>query len=158
MVYRIRVITIFLLCVHLILRVKSLTSEEPVSGSVRLTVYYLPMGIVAQNCIFPCLLPSIAYLPYIYETEAVSLVHGHSSMSALVHDSIWFAKALKIATVLTDHSLIGFADAPAIVCNKLLEGIFFRKNVLTRVEGQSVRFTIRKNLIYHYSKFCIFKL
>jgi len=97
-------------------------SEEPVPGSVRLTVYYLPMGIVAQNCIFPCLLPSIAYLPYIYEAEAVSLVHGHSSMSALVHDSIWFAKALKIATVLTDHSLIGFADAPAIVCNKLLEG------------------------------------
>ena len=31
-------------------------------------------------------------------------------MSALVHDSIWIAKSMNIKTVLTDHSLIGFAD------------------------------------------------
>ena len=80
------------------------------------------MGVVAQKCAFPCLYPSMAFFPFIYEKEKIDLVHGHSSMSALVHDSIWFAKALGLATVLTDHSLIGFADAGAIVCNKLLEG------------------------------------
>ena len=49
--------------------------------------------------------------PYFYtEFENLFKVHGHSSMSALVHDSIWIAKAMNIKTVLTDHSLIGFAD------------------------------------------------
>ena len=98
-------------------------SETPVADGVELSVYYLPMGLLVMKSIFPCLFPSIGFFPYIYEKEEIELVHGHSSMSAMMHDSIWFAKALKLATVLTDHSLIGFADAGAILSNKLLEGI-----------------------------------
>ena len=43
-------------------------------------------------------------------------------MSALAIDTLWIAKAMNIKTVLTDHSLKGFADAGSIVTNKLLEG------------------------------------
>ena len=40
-------------------------------------------------------------------------------MSALVHDSIWIAKSMNIKTVLTDHSLIGFADVRNAGCKEL---------------------------------------
>ena len=43
-------------------------------------------------------------------------------MSALAIDTIWIAKAMNIKTVLTDHSLKGFADAGSVITNKLLEG------------------------------------
>ena len=43
-------------------------------------------------------------------------------MSALCIDTLWIGKAMGIKTVLTDHSLKGFADAGSIVTNKLLEG------------------------------------
>jgi phosphatidylinositol glycan class A protein len=65
------------------------------------------------------------FFPLIYESENIELVHGHSSMSVLAHDSIWHAKAMGISTVLTDHSLIGFADTGAVFTNKLLEGKLF---------------------------------
>ena len=46
-------------------------------------------------------------------------------MSALAIDTIWIAKAMNIKTVLTDHSLKGFADAGSVITNKLLEGEIF---------------------------------
>ncbi|CBY22622.1 unnamed protein product [Oikopleura dioica] len=90
--------------------------------TISLTVYYLPVGIVAQNCMFPCLYPSLRFFPDIFERERINIVHGHSSMSAMVHEAIWHGKMLGLSTVITDHSLIGFCDAGAIVTNKLLEG------------------------------------
>ena len=58
----------------------------------------------------------------ILEKEKIDIVHGHQSMSALTIDTIWIAKAMNIKTVLTDHSLKGFADPGSVVTNKLLEG------------------------------------
>ena len=36
-------------------------------------VYYLPMGIVAAKCIFPCLLPSHRFIPDIFEKENIDI-------------------------------------------------------------------------------------
>lgn len=97
-------------------------SETETNDTIRLTVYYLPVGIVAMNSMFPSLFPTFRFFPMLFEKEKINLVHGHSSMSAMVHESIWHAKIMGLSTVITDHSLIGFADVGAIFCNKLLEG------------------------------------
>ena len=52
-------------------------------------------------------------------------------MSALVHDSIWIAKAMNIKTVLTDHSLIGFAD----VRKRVLIGFADRRVLTETIES-----------------------
>ena len=54
-------------------------------------------------------------------SENISIVHGHSSFSALAHESMLHAKTLGIRTVFTDHSLFGFADGSSILMNKILE-------------------------------------
>merc|ERR1712106_139084 len=91
-------------------------------GSVTIATYYIPMAVLYAKCIFPCLLPTYRFVPDILDAERIDIVHGHQSMSALCIDTLWIGKSMGIKTVLTDHSLKGFADAGSIVTNKLLEG------------------------------------
>ncbi|KAF7489471.1 Phosphatidylinositol N-acetylglucosaminyltransferase subunit A [Sarcoptes scabiei] len=58
---------------------------------------------------------------YILIRERIEIVHGHSAFSALAHEVMFHAKTLGLKTVFTDHSLFGFADASAIITNKLLK-------------------------------------
>ena len=72
--------------VELFLTPLAAVSEVEDETTISLTVYYLPVGIVAQNCMFPCLYPSLRFFPDIFERENINIVHGHSSMSAMVHE------------------------------------------------------------------------
>ena len=47
--------------------------------------------IVFSNSV-PCLLPAHRWLPQIFDDEAVDIVHGHSSHSALAIDAIWIGR------------------------------------------------------------------
>jgi len=100
----------------------TIVEDDPSTDDVIINAYYIPMAVLYAKCIFPCLMPSYRFVPDILENEKIDIVHGHQAMSALAIDTIWIAKAMNIKTVLTDHSLKGFADAGSVITNKLLEG------------------------------------
>ncbi|XP_051938356.1 phosphatidylinositol N-acetylglucosaminyltransferase subunit A isoform X5 [Hippocampus zosterae] len=52
--------------------------------------------------------------------ERITVVHSHSSFSAMAHDALFHAKTMGLNTVFTDHSLFGFADVSSVLTNKLL--------------------------------------
>ena len=86
-----------------------------------LKVYYLPFWVVYNQCTLPTLFTSFPLIRYILIREQINIVHGHSAFSALAHEVMFHAKTLGLKTVFTDHSLFGFADASAIITNKLLK-------------------------------------
>lgn len=86
-----------------------------------LKVYYLPFWVVYNQCTLPTLFTSFPLVRHILIREKINIVHGHSAFSALAHEVMFHAKTLGLKTVFTDHSLFGFADASAIITNKLLK-------------------------------------
>ena len=86
-----------------------------------LKVYYLPFWVVYNQCTLPTLFTSFPLIRHILVRERIDIVHGHSAFSALAHEAMFHAKTLGLKTVFTDHSLFGFADASAIITNKLLK-------------------------------------
>lgn len=86
-----------------------------------LKVYYLPLLVIYNQCTLPTLFATFPIVRYILIREQISIVHGHSAFSALAHEVMFHAKTLGLKTVFTDHSLFGFADASAIITNKLLK-------------------------------------
>ncbi|XP_072032926.1 phosphatidylinositol N-acetylglucosaminyltransferase subunit A-like [Amphiura filiformis] len=86
-----------------------------------LKVYYLPMGPFYNQCVLPTLFTSLPLVRYILIREKITIVHGHSSFSALAHEAMFHAKTMGIHTVFTDHSLFGFADGSSIITNKILK-------------------------------------
>ncbi|XP_073473045.1 phosphatidylinositol N-acetylglucosaminyltransferase subunit A [Aquarana catesbeiana] len=85
-----------------------------------LKVYYLPLRVMYNQSTATTLLHSLPLLRYIFVRERVSIVHSHSSFSAMAHDSLFHAKTMGLHTVFTDHSLFGFADVSSVLTNKLL--------------------------------------
>ncbi|GFU28979.1 n-acetylglucosaminyl-phosphatidylinositol biosynthetic protein [Trichonephila clavipes] len=86
-----------------------------------LKVYYLPVWVVYNQCTLPTLFTTFPLMRDILLRERISIVHGHSAFSALAHEAIIHAKTMGLKAVFTDHSLFGFADASAIITNKLLQ-------------------------------------
>ncbi|PRD23061.1 UNVERIFIED_CONTAM: Piga [Trichonephila clavipes] len=84
-------------------------------------VYYLPVWVVYNQCTLPTLFTTFPLMRDILLRERISIVHGHSAFSALAHEAIIHAKTMGLKAVFTDHSLFGFADASAIITNKLLQ-------------------------------------
>ncbi|XP_063811862.1 phosphatidylinositol N-acetylglucosaminyltransferase subunit A [Pseudophryne corroboree] len=85
-----------------------------------LKVYYLPLKVMYNQSTATTLLHSLPLLRYIFVRERVSVVHSHSSFSAMAHDALFHAKTMGLHTVFTDHSLFGFADVSSVLTNKLL--------------------------------------
>lgn len=85
-----------------------------------LKVYYLPIVPFYNQAVLPTIVGSLPYLRYIFNHEQIQIVHGHSAFSTLAHEALFVASLLGLATVFTDHSLFGFADASAIVTNTFL--------------------------------------
>jgi phosphatidylinositol glycan class A protein len=78
----------------------------------------------------------------ILQRERADVVHGHSATSPLAHECLIAARACGVATVFTDHSLFGFADAASIIVNKYL------KLTLSCVDAAiCVSHTARENLV-----------
>ncbi|KDN49184.1 glycosyltransferase family 4 protein [Tilletiaria anomala UBC 951] len=85
-----------------------------------LKVYYVPYGVIAQQDALPNFLALLAPLRTILIREQIQIVHSHQALSSMGHEGITHAKTMGIKAVFTDHSLFGFADAAAIMTNKLL--------------------------------------
>ncbi|XP_063299558.1 phosphatidylinositol N-acetylglucosaminyltransferase subunit A [Pelobates fuscus] len=85
-----------------------------------LKVYYLPLKVMYNQSTATTLLHSLPLLRYIFVRERVTIVHSHSSFSAMAHDALFHAKTMGLHTVFTDHSLFGFADVSSVLTNKLL--------------------------------------
>ncbi|KAF2904665.1 hypothetical protein ILUMI_01507 [Ignelater luminosus] len=86
-----------------------------------LKVYYLPIRVLYNQCILPTMICNIPLIRYIFIRESVEIVHSHSAFSALAHEGLLIGNLMGLKTVFTDHSLFGFADASAVITNKLLE-------------------------------------
>ncbi|GIY07826.1 n-acetylglucosaminyl-phosphatidylinositol biosynthetic protein [Caerostris darwini] len=86
-----------------------------------LKIYYIPVWVVYNQCTLPTLFTTFPLVRNILLREKISIVHGHSAFSALAHEAMLHAKTMGLKTVFTDHSLFGFADASAIITNKLLQ-------------------------------------
>lgn len=86
-----------------------------------LKVYYLPVRVMYNQATLPTLFTTFPLIRYILIREQIDIVHGHSAFSALAHEVMFHGKTLGLKTVFTDHSLFGFADASAIIVNKLLQ-------------------------------------
>lgn len=86
-----------------------------------LKVFYLPIRVFYNQCVLPTMLCSLPLIRYIFIRERITIIHGHSAFSALAHEGMIIGRHMGLKTVFTDHSLFGFADASAIVTNKLLE-------------------------------------
>lgn len=63
---------------------------------------------------------SLPLLRCVFVRERITIVHAHSSFSAMAHDALFHAKTMGLNTVFTDHSLFGFADLSSVLTNKLL--------------------------------------
>ncbi len=85
-----------------------------------LKVYYVPYGVIARQDTLPNFFGFFPALRSILIREQVDIVHSHQALSAMGHEGIMHAGTMGIHTVFTDHSLFGFADAAAIMTNKLL--------------------------------------
>ncbi|KAJ8252751.1 hypothetical protein GJAV_G00205160 [Gymnothorax javanicus] len=85
-----------------------------------LKVYYLPLQVMYNQTTVTTCFHSLPLLRCIFVREGITVLHSHSSFSALAHDSLFHAKTMGLNTVFTDHSLFGFADVSSVLTNKLL--------------------------------------
>ncbi|XP_021035611.1 N-acetylglucosaminyl-phosphatidylinositol biosynthetic protein-like, partial [Mus caroli] len=85
-----------------------------------LKVYYLPLRVMYNQSTATTLFHSLPLLRYIFVRERITIIHSHSSFSAMAHDALFHAKTMGLQTVFTDHSLFGFADVSSVLTNKLL--------------------------------------
>ncbi|XP_004710068.1 phosphatidylinositol N-acetylglucosaminyltransferase subunit A [Echinops telfairi] len=85
-----------------------------------LKVYYLPLKVMYNQSTATTLFHSLPLLRYIFVRERISIIHAHSSFSAMAHDALFHGKTMGLQTVFTDHSLFGFADVSSVLTNKLL--------------------------------------
>ncbi|XP_075542132.1 phosphatidylinositol glycan anchor biosynthesis class A isoform X2 [Dermacentor variabilis] len=85
-----------------------------------LKVYYLPFLVIYNQCTLPTIMISFPLIRNILIREEITVVHAHSAFSSLALEVMLHASTLGLRAVFTDHSLFGFADASAIITNKLL--------------------------------------
>jgi phosphatidylinositol glycan class A protein len=83
-------------------------------------VYYMPFALICHAVTLPSVFASAYWYRKIFLKERIQVVHGHSSFSGMAHEALFHAWCMGLRTVFTDHSLAGFADASAILMNKLL--------------------------------------
>lgn len=85
-----------------------------------LKVYYLPLQVMYNQSTATTVFHSFPLLRSVFVRERITVVHAHSSFSAMAHDALFHAKTMGLNTVFTDHSLFGFADVSSVLTNKLL--------------------------------------
>uniref|UniRef100_A0AAY4DB59 Phosphatidylinositol N-acetylglucosaminyltransferase subunit A n=1 Tax=Denticeps clupeoides TaxID=299321 RepID=A0AAY4DB59_9TELE len=85
-----------------------------------LKVYYLPLQVMYNQSTSTTCFHSLPLLRCVFVRERITVVHAHSSFSAMAHDALFHAKTMGLNTVFTDHSLFGFADVSSVLTNKLL--------------------------------------
>ncbi|XP_067145458.1 phosphatidylinositol N-acetylglucosaminyltransferase subunit A isoform X2 [Centruroides vittatus] len=88
----------------------------PNTGGVESHIYLLSQCLIARG-------HKVIVITHIYDKRAGIryMTSGLKAFSALAQEAMFHAKTMGIKTVFTDHSLFGFADASAIITNKLLQ-------------------------------------
>lgn len=86
-----------------------------------LKVYYIPFFVFYRQTTFPTVFSAFPILRQIFIREKIEIVHAHASMSSLAQESLIHGHIMGLKTVLTDHSLFGFADTGSIWGNKVLK-------------------------------------
>ena len=89
-----------------------------------LKVYYVPFFVFYRSSAFPTVFSAFPILRNIFIREKIDIVHGHGLLSTLGHEAIFHGRTMGLRTVLTDHSLFGFADFGSIWGNKVLKFAF----------------------------------
>jgi phosphatidylinositol glycan class A protein len=84
-------------------------------------VYHAPVAEWWRGAALPTVVGAAPVLREILVRERVEVVHAHQAVSTLAQEALVVARALGIAAVFTDHSLVGFAELGAIALNSLLE-------------------------------------
>ncbi|XP_068602600.1 phosphatidylinositol N-acetylglucosaminyltransferase subunit A [Brachionichthys hirsutus] len=85
-----------------------------------LKVYYLPLQVMYNQTTATTCFHTLPLMRCVFVRERITIVHAHSSFSAMAHDALFHAKTMGLNTVFTDHSLFGFADVSSVLTNKLL--------------------------------------
>ncbi|VDP67412.1 unnamed protein product [Echinostoma caproni] len=88
-----------------------------------LKVYYIPFLPIYRETILLTVYGTLPIIREILIREQIDILHGHSSFSDLGSEAILHAQGMGIPTILTDHSLFGFADFTAVFMNKILTGV-----------------------------------
>lgn len=89
-----------------------------------LKVYYMPfVGVPLPPGVttLPSLWGAFALMRDIFIREKIEIVHGHQTTSNICHEGMFHGGLMGLRTCFTDHSLFGFADAPSIHINKVLQ-------------------------------------
>ena len=76
--------------------------------------------MVIGNNYLPSALGSLPWFRKIFSHERIQIVHSHSTFSTMGHEALLHGWTLGLKTIFTDHSLFGFADAGAILSNRLV--------------------------------------
>jgi phosphatidylinositol N-acetylglucosaminyltransferase subunit A len=84
-------------------------------------VYHVPFAVIYRSTTFPTVFSFFFLFRNIMIREQIEIVHSHASLSNLSQEAMLHARTMGLRTVLTDHSLFGFADAGSILTNKLLK-------------------------------------
>lgn len=86
-----------------------------------LRVYHVPFFQIYRSTCFPAIFLVFPILRHIFIREEIDIVHGHGSLSTMGCEAVFHGRTMGLRTVLTDHSLFGFADFYSVVGNKLLK-------------------------------------
>jgi phosphatidylinositol glycan class A protein len=86
-----------------------------------LKVYYLPLFPFHRQTTMPTVFSAFPLLRQVFIREQIDIVHGHASLSSMANEAVLHANVMGLKTVLTDHSLYGFADTWSTWGNKILK-------------------------------------
>ncbi|KAL3320402.1 hypothetical protein Ciccas_000908 [Cichlidogyrus casuarinus] len=112
-----------------------------------LKIYHIPWKAFFNQVIFITVLGTLPILREIFIREQIEIVHAHSAFSVLGNESLMHATALNLHTVMTDHSLFGFADLSSILTNQTLEMALLNTDKVICVSHTSKENTVlRANL------------
>lgn len=80
-----------------------------------LKVYYLPLQVMYNQSTATTCYHSLPLMRCVFVRERITVVHAHSSFSAMAHDALFHAKTMGLNTV-RDHHVIAISDSAACFC------------------------------------------
>lgn len=71
-----------------------------------LKVYYLPLQVMYNQSTATTCFHSLPLLRCVFVRERITMVHAHSSFSAMAHDALFHAKTMGLNTVHDCHNIV----------------------------------------------------
>ena len=87
-----------------------------------ITIYYLEIAYIKSlSMSYPTFILNFMRIKSITERENIQIFHCHQSCSPLSLECLFFAKILKVKSILTEHSLVGFSNISDIHYNIIFQ-------------------------------------